>query len=259
MWNFQVPKAFFFLGKVIANSVRTINQPHWSFSNSRSCTSKPGVIYFEGTRGVFPASRLPQLSRLFSVASVFVHHMGSLLKEVSVPAQRHGAVRPHGHFLPAGWGVPLRRGRRQTPQHPGGSGSVDVPTAVWWRKPRVDPHWRDPSGEGCLVRDGGSEQPPPGGHLVLHGAPERAVRRHGSHAAPCKWPTSSVTSLRPAMGQSVSMSVLHQVAHFKDEDQIVSHLAAKSASARVLQLLHQSVRAPHYRCTTCKHLTAGSI
>lgn len=41
-----------------------------------------------------------------------------------------------------------------------------------------------------------------------------------------------------------STSVLHQVSHFEDEDQILSHLAAKSASAYVLHLLHQSVRAP---------------
>lgn len=40
------------------------------------------------------------------------------------------------------------------------------------------------------------------------------------------------------------LHVLYQVSHFEAVDQILSHLAAKSASARVLHLLHQSVRAP---------------
>lgn len=102
-----------------------------------------------------------------------VHHMGSLLEEQQYQ-QRHGAMRQHGEFLPAGRGVSLRSDRLQASRQPGRRGAVDVSTGSRERERGDDPHRPDRGGEDRLLRDG-SEQPDPGGRLILHGTPESAA------------------------------------------------------------------------------------
>lgn len=94
------------LGKYSENTLATsafICQPSRSFRNPSQHLIE--VLYFEGVRCVLPVSSLVRRVGFFSDASVYVHHMASLLGEVSIEQQRHGAMRPHGHFLPAGRGV----------------------------------------------------------------------------------------------------------------------------------------------------------
>lgn len=129
---------------------------------------------------------------------------------------------------------------------------MDAAAGLWERKRGLDPHRLDRGGEDRLLCDG-SEQPAPGGRLILHGAPESVVRRHEAHVTSCKWHHNPLRIFhRPVMCHMLYMSTLHQVSHFEDEDQILSHLAAKSASAYVLHLLHQSVRAPATHAVSCE-------
>lgn len=129
---------------------------------------------------------------------------------------------------------------------------MDAAAGLWERKRGLDPHRLDRGGEDRLLCDG-SEQPAPGGRLILHGAPESVVRRHEAHVTSCKWHHNPLRIFHlPVMCNMLSMSTLHQVSHFEDEDQILSHLAAKSASAYVLHLLHQSVRAPATHAVSCE-------
>lgn len=168
-------------------------KPHWGALFRRYALRTSGVK--PGTSG-----------RLFSDASVYVHHMASLLGKVSIEQQRHGAMRPHGQFLPAGRGVSVCWDRLQTPRHPGGGGAVDAAAGLWERKRGLDPHRLDRGGEDRLLCDG-SEQPAPGGRLILHGAPKSAVWRHEAHVTSCKWHHNPLRIFhRPVMCHMLSMS-----------------------------------------------------
>lgn len=120
--------------------------------------------------------------------------------------------------------------------------------AAWWRRRRVLP-WQQHGSDIHQCNCGGEDrllpndsEPTARSSFILRGDPKSVVWRHGSHVTTCEWSYkrtpwyfwlfSATTCKKPCVPQ------VHQ---FQAEDQIISHLAAKSASAYVLFRLYQSV------------------